>query len=221
MEAIRALAAFGQHGKAPQAAAEILKSLRDYNTWMIDQSPEGQMKQAAVDAFRSMPAKDVLPAVMEALKSDSANTRLFAVVWVLPPLGLPKGDVTRAMQQLLKDPDLSVRVTAAYNLLSQAGETPAVIDVLREALASENPLISGYAQSSVAALLQALNDEKQAAGADAALNALGSAAIPALESILKSGSGQLGIVPSAGGKPTHDRAREILEKLRATQSEKK
>ncbi|MBI2827314.1 MAG: hypothetical protein HYX69_21790 [Planctomycetia bacterium] len=81
VEAIGALAAFAQRGYGREAGREIVEAMRGERGYkFVDTSiPDGSLLQASVLAFRAVPTADAVAVLGEALKSDDATLRLFAV----------------------------------------------------------------------------------------------------------------------------------------------
>jgi HEAT repeat protein len=134
-EAIEALAMFGRFGLAEGAAKEILAAMRDYSVWSMDGSAEGKLKFAATKAFKQLPEKVTRPLLTTALASDSGNQRVFAATVLGGQVRDPK-EREKLFVPLLDDTDVQVRRLAAINLQSQADKYLAVVEIMREAIAS-------------------------------------------------------------------------------------
>jgi beta-lactamase regulating signal transducer with metallopeptidase domain/multidrug resistance efflux pump len=195
-EAVTAIATFGAHGLGPQAAAAIIDAMKDYSVWIIDGMAAGHLKAAALEAFNVIPAKDSVPLLIEALKSENANQRLLAatVLWNVPD----KKERARLLTPLLKDPAAEVRYTAAGQLLTLAPGTPGLVEILREALTSQEPAMKVWALGTMhqgyhlslaplaPELVGMLAGESFDSRVADLIEKMGNAAVPALEAALKS-----------------------------------
>jgi hypothetical protein len=128
----------GSKDNGARAAEAILHTMRDYSVWMTDGSPVGQMKDAALEAFRNLPPEVARPAAEQALKSENANERLFAVT-VLPSMYAPSPrDAAPHLVEMLDDPSLEVRNLVMSKMFQLDPTAPALRDALRKALANDN-----------------------------------------------------------------------------------
>jgi hypothetical protein len=143
-EAIGALAAFANHGRGREVAEAIIDVFKDYKLVPFDGTPMGKMREAAWQTFSridngsvsTIPLDDALPVVRQALTSDNANQRFFAVVVVQ---SLADTDtVVPLLVERLKDADSDVRYQAAAYVLTRAPDSPGLIDVVRQWLSPEN-----------------------------------------------------------------------------------
>jgi hypothetical protein len=144
-EAIKAMAAFGANGEGPQAAELIIGVMRGYSVWTIDGSSEGELKQAALDAFRKIPRGEALKPLTEALQHGNANQRLFAL-WVLPTAMVEPKESAPLFVEAMKDKDAHVRSRARWLVAAFAHDSPSLVPSLRAALATpdRNEVISAF-----------------------------------------------------------------------------
>ncbi len=193
-EAINALATFGAYGYGRQAAKSILEAIKGYSVSSHDNdSPTGQLKQAALSAFgqafgdltATIPKDDALPVVLEALKSDSPNQRLFAVS-VLPSVSDNEEETAKLLSGMLDDRSAEVRIIGANHIVSVAPATPGLSDVIREFLLSKDPNHAMSGSYMVVGLLRHLGrGGPLQTAAFQVLQELGPAAVPALEQMAK------------------------------------
>jgi len=143
-EAIEALAMFGRFGLADEAAKAILAAMRDYSVWSMDGTAEGKLKFAATKAFKELPEKVTSPLLTTALASDSGNQRLFAATILGGQVRDPK-EREKLFVPLLDDSDVEVRRMAATSLQGQADKYLAVVEIMREAIASPDKDVANWA----------------------------------------------------------------------------
>jgi beta-lactamase regulating signal transducer with metallopeptidase domain len=134
-EAIQALGAFGGNGFGPEAAQLILPAIRSCST---DPKNSAAEAEAAYEAFQKIPAKDSLPLLTQALKSDSLNERMFAMN-VVASVALHREEVPKLLTPLLKDPQVEMRHAVTNTLLHYVPMTPELVADLRESLKSADP----------------------------------------------------------------------------------
>ncbi|MGD9721605.1 MAG: M56 family metallopeptidase [Pirellulales bacterium] len=226
-EAIKALATFAANGYGRQAAQEIVNAMQGYSIWMRDNSPVGQLKEAALAAFQpsaldpaTIPPADARPVVLEALKSNHNNQRLFAAA-VLPTVVTKRDERVALLAPLLKDRDELVRRYAVDLLLGEmAPETPGIAEVLHEALQSQDDGTFGWAKSAITRLLAlSVPGGPHAAAANKVLEELGPDVIrPALEQIAKPTEQQHQLF-TAGGIPI-EVVKQAQERLNAPRLER-
>ncbi len=89
-EAIRAMAAFGAHGRGQEVMKIIAGMAKRYNFSTIDGSDFGKLKQAAIDAIclqePAIPQEDSLPTLLRLLEEGNDSEFSFAA-WTLSRLG--------------------------------------------------------------------------------------------------------------------------------------
>lgn len=136
--AIEALTAFAadDKGLAALAAPQVLRVMRGNRTWYGTSTPAGSMYVAATEFFRSTDREVVLPILVEALQSEEASTRRFALqvfdFAVEPPHeALPK------LVALAKDDDPKIRRVALYAIAGIDRASPAIVAALED----ENPMV--------------------------------------------------------------------------------
>jgi hypothetical protein len=239
IEAINALAAFAGNGYGRPAAEAIVEAMKGYSVWSFDGTAVGRLKETALGAFRhppglqmpSIPKGDAQPVVLEALHSDDANQRLFAVA-VLPDVVPQRPDSVPHLAAMLNDPSVAVRRHAALYLLELAPQTPGLVEIVRQGLHSPGLDDVRWALSMInhktAAVLAPLVPDvvpllkQKSLGIEglmgvggmgsgyqpptpqAALTALGPAALPALEESLNSDDATI-----------RQEAESLLEQIRA------
>lgn len=135
-EAIRALAAFGAYGYGPQAAELIIKAALPKWINARDRSVS-KLGVAARAAFLEIPAKDTLPLLVNSLKSETTDERMFAL-FVLPDTPRTRNETAQLLIPMLKDPAAEVRQSAASQLIHRESSSPELVALLREWLASDD-----------------------------------------------------------------------------------
>lgn len=182
-EAIEAFRVFAVNGFGPEAARAIVEVMRNYNAADLDNSPEGRLKSAALNAIGAIAAKDVLPVLDRELRRGTVRGKVF----VLTALNRHDGprEALPAVLEVVDDQDPLVRKLALGVLDDLAANTDEVSDVsavLLKAMQDEDPTAREAAIYSaaklnltgkpfVAAYRTALRDE-DARVVDAALAAL-------------------------------------------------
>jgi beta-lactamase regulating signal transducer with metallopeptidase domain len=138
-EAMRVLAAFGANGYGREAAAAVLELMRNYNVFgQTADIRESKLTDAAMEVVKNISDDEALLPITEAMKSENANQRLFAVV-VLPNIVAKRKDAAPWLTDLLRDENRSVRVAAHISLGLADPDSPELLGVLREELSGEEP----------------------------------------------------------------------------------
>ncbi len=138
-EAMYAMAEFAAHGYGKEAAEVIFETMSNYSVWTIDNSAEGQLKQAALFAAKRVATADRLPAIAEALTSGNKNERLFALQII--PLDAAKDEIIPLLVAALDDMDSAVVSLARMQLAIVDHDNPKLIASLESGLASNDPQI--------------------------------------------------------------------------------
>jgi HEAT repeat protein len=127
-EAIQAMEMFGRHGLGKEATRAIMAAMRDTDTWVIDNSPEGMMKHAAIDAIGKIPAADSTPVLVEALASENEFERALAARM------MPDRSQLNLLLKATKDESPMVRAAALTRAARLDHDSPEVLEALRKGL---------------------------------------------------------------------------------------
>jgi beta-lactamase regulating signal transducer with metallopeptidase domain len=137
-EAIHAFRAFAANGLGRDAAQAIVDLMRGYDVWMIDpSSPEGILKQTAIDALATIDHADAVPVLRNALKEGNANQRQFAARVFLAYVPGEK-DAAPVLISAVGDEDTRVRMVAIESLAHIAPRPAEAVPALRKALKDKN-----------------------------------------------------------------------------------
>jgi hypothetical protein len=136
-QAMEAMGEFAAHGFGFQAAGVIFGVMRDYSVWTLyEDSPEGKLKNAAVEAAMRVPAEERLPQFLTALNSGNKNQKLFALRVV--PLELDPQQIIPALVAAVQDLDLQIVELARIPLAIADHDNPELMASIRRGLGSSN-----------------------------------------------------------------------------------
>jgi beta-lactamase regulating signal transducer with metallopeptidase domain/protein involved in polysaccharide export with SLBB domain/predicted nucleic acid-binding Zn-ribbon protein len=154
MEAVEALAAFARAGYGREAAEALLDVAGEYDFTVMDDLPEGKLKQRVVELLtmhlpKSIQTSDWFPVLVERFKADPDKWRS-----VMRGVLGSVYDADEAMQtkirELMDNPEYDVALPAWQALVGSAGNSgdqEERVRLLREGLASENTEIRKLALS--------------------------------------------------------------------------
>ena len=151
LEAVKALAAFGANGYGKEAAETILELVGQYD-WMVIGDNRGivPLQNACVTAFggsavvgkegvvaQHLPQQVALPIVLDAVKSDNRQVKLF-LRWVLTSFDDPRA--IDALLELSRDSDSQVSFSAVNALPAIDAKNPnkKLVDRIREGLGGDS-----------------------------------------------------------------------------------
>jgi beta-lactamase regulating signal transducer with metallopeptidase domain len=136
-QALDAMGEFAAHGFGSQAAEVIFRVMRDYSVWITgENSPEGKLKDAALEAAMRVPPAERLPHFVAALLSGTKNQKLFALRVV--PLELDPQQIIPALVAAVQDPDLQIVELARAPLAIADHDNPELVASIRRGLASSH-----------------------------------------------------------------------------------
>jgi hypothetical protein len=136
-QAMEAMGEFAAHGFGPQVAEVIFRVMRDYSVWVLyEDSPEGKLKNAAVEAAMRVPAEERLPQFLAALNSGNKNQRLFALRVV--PLEVDPQQIVPPLVAAVQDPDLQIVELARTPLALADHDNPNLVASIRRGLESSD-----------------------------------------------------------------------------------
>jgi beta-lactamase regulating signal transducer with metallopeptidase domain/HEAT repeat protein len=185
VDGMRAFAAFGANGYAPEATQAILDIVRGYDTTNEDpKDDDGAVVHAAFRAIEKIGAEAV-PALTAAVKNGNRNVRRFAIK-LLGWLGTDARSALPAILQAMKDDDPETQLRAINAVYSIDLHAKDVVMALRDVLKGKNDTnrlhaigalqqIGEDARPAIPGLIALLNDksEQVRGGALSALRATG------------------------------------------------
>ena len=149
IEAVEALAAFGEQGEARRTAEVIMDVMRSVPMQSLvmeliagkrlDEGPVTQFKRVAIRAIGRQASSDAIPVLVQALKSENENQRWLALGVLFFSESLAKSaEIQQALPALLKDTNLELRRHAAYVLANVGAATQEIFESVHSALVSQD-----------------------------------------------------------------------------------
>jgi len=151
-EAIEAFCAFAVNGFGPEAAETIVEVMRNYDCWTLDNSPEGRLKSAALNAIGEIAKEDALPALTNELRRGTTRGKVF-VLMALNRYDGPR-EALPAVLTVLDDKSPRVRTLAVRALGELASRPEEVSPAVLKSMQDEAPEVRMAAIETAAKLKQ-------------------------------------------------------------------